>query len=293
MNAPAKAMGRRRILIIAVAVAAVVAVVVALVVWRIGVRSYPSEPVRITGEGRLHQDGDGPIRLCVGSASALMPPPEPCGQSVPITGVDWQQVPGVERYGAVTQASVTITGTWGDGVLAVDSVTVPTPLEDVIPEWPPLCDNPTGDRNADPYGSPDGVAMEALPGYQASWVTYPKEGPNAGRVVYHLAVTRDTAAAAEVARRGYPGLLCVGTLPGPPLTVLTAAAEHLGAEVTRLNEPGLVLYGISAGALIDGHVGLRVDTFVATAEKVARVKELVGPEVAPWVTVVGEFRIIG
>ena len=255
--------------------------------------SYPLEPVRISGEGWLTQQGDGPIQLCVGLSGAI-PGPEPCGRTVPITEVSWQQVPGVHRYGSITQATVTITGIWGGGVLAVESVTAPQMVPGLpIPDLPPLCDNPTGTPNTDPYAQPDIAALQELPGYQLTWVTYPKHGPNAGGVLHNVSFTRDHEPGAEVARRDYGGLVCVGTLPGPSLKVLMAATEKLTSDADRVNVPGLILYGVAAGSVIDGRVGLQVDTFVATAEMVARITELVGPEIAPWVTVVGAFRIVG
>lgn len=276
-----------------------IAVVVIVVAWRnSGVvagpgapptRSYPAEPVRVSGQGMLNQKGDGPLQLCVGPIGASHP--ATCGRTVEFTGLTWQQVPWADRIGDVTQTMVTVTGTWRDGVLAVDSVTKPV-LPSPGPPTPDLsglCDNPSGDRDADPYEL-DGAAFEALPGYQALWVTYPKDGPNAGRTVYHLAVTHDTAGATVAVRRSFRGLLCVGTIPGPPLKALMSASEKLTRDADAAGQRPLILT-VSAG-LADGRNGLVVTTVAATAQEVARVNELVGSDVAPWVTVVGEFRII-
>lgn len=246
--------------------------------------------VRITGTGLLQQRPDGPIVLCAGTAGVTQP--ASCGTTISVTGVSWRDVPGAALHAGITEGWATLTGTWGDDILRVDTV---EPAEAIalaparrIPDQ--LCVEPGGTPPPDGHSSgPDPAMMESLPGYQGHWVTDggTPSGGDGTVSVHNVAVRGNVPQAERLIRESFSGPLCVGTLPGATHAELTAAMARLTPQFAGL--------GLLSGtpSLAGGWAGLNLQVFVATPEVRAQIDDVLGPEVSRWTTVRGQFRVVG
>lgn len=287
---------RRRALLVAVIAALVVAVVLAIVqvfprggtlAAVPGDGGLPQGPLRITGIGYFQQRGDDPPVMCIGGVGESLP--AHCTVTVPVTGLDWDQVPDANEHGETREGEAIVIGLWQDGVLAVESVAKAVhPDRPVGERFVQLCNRPsTGTDRPGMDRGPDLAALEALDGYQAGWVTHPAGRSGAGSpTVFNIATTGDPSEAARIARQSYGGPLCVGSIAGPTDRALRAATERLQEQRAALT----ILY--SASGVTGRQNGLSVGVFIATDAVVARIHDVVGADIARWTTVDGQFRTL-
>ena len=218
--------------------------------------------------------------LCLGVVLESYPPQ--CG-GPRLVGWDWDDVSGETTHAGVT---------WVDtihvvGTLAGDTFTLrrppsatrpveagpdPSPTQDDFPE---LCDDPLrgAAESARAGAGTDSVArdalsraLEAMPGYVASWVSD-------GQAFMNVVVTGDAERARADARRLWAGKLCVERRDVATQAEMLAAQEALTPLATS---PQRCL-GSSPGA--DGR--LRVAVTVADPETVAAVHRAVAPWLSP------------
>lgn len=245
--------------------------------------------LRITGNGLLQQRPDGPIVLCLGASGESRP--AVCSSTVALTGVTWHQVPNPVDFNGTTEGWASLTGTWSNGVLQVSDVAPPRLVTPVPVQATPdqLCIEAGGSASpTKTHTAPDPALLTSIPGYQGDWVTDggTPSGGDGTVSVHNVAVRGDVAQATRLIRQQYDGPLCVGTIPGATHAELTSAMAQLSASTVEL---GLLdVHTTLAG----GESGLDLDVFVVTPEIKRSIDAMVGPEVAPWLTVRGQFQVI-
>lgn len=245
--------------------------------------------VRITGTGLLQQRPDGPIVLCVGAVGDAEP--ATCGTTVAVTGVSWNAVPEVATHAGTTEGWATLTGVWSDGVLHVDTVEEPRSRTVLPAETFPqqLCLDPGGSTSVTAPGArPDPALLEQLPGFQGYWVTDggTPSGGDGTVLVHNVAVRGNVDQARQQIRQSFDGPLCVGTIPG----MTQAEAQEAMAKLT----PQFADLGLLSGhpSLSGGWAGLDLEVFVVTPDVQQEINDILGPEMARWTTVRGQFRVV-
>lgn len=251
-------------------------------------QTLPSQVRRIQGVGLLQQKPGQATVLCVGAIGASLP--SACSMTIPVDGVDWATVPHASEHNGTKEASVQVTGRWDGTTLQVDGLARPGGDTTGPIVFGPLCDNPSGTppTGTDVADQDAPAGVESLPGFQAMWVT------DAGTVrqVWHVAVTQDVAGAESRIRRSFAGPLCVGTIPGPTAAELEAAAQRvMGVR----DDPNVRLLSLGPGLRPGAEPvnGLDVRVFLATDEVRRVLENAVGPDVAPWLVIEGQFAVIG
>lgn len=246
--------------------------------------------LRISGNALLQQRPDGPIVLCLGASGESRP--AVCSSTVAVTGVSWSAVSNSATFDGTTEGWAMLTGMWSKGILAVEAVeaprlATPTPVQSVPDQ---LCIDAGGTpaTNGTPEVGPDPAVLESIPGFQGYWVTDggTPSGGDGTEAVHNVAVQGDVDRAQQIIREHYNGPLCVGTIPGATRVELSNALTQLGRQFAEL--------GLLSGkpSLVGGRAGLDLVVLVVTPEVERRIELAVGPDVAPWTTVRGQFHVV-
>lgn len=239
----------------------------------------------LTGHGLVLQEDGRPPELCVGGVAESYPPQ--CG-GPELVGFSWDDVPEHEESAGVTWGPATVVGTFDGHRLHLTQPASPEPPEDgTAPDgtdFPQLCEDPFRGGDEDWRQDPGaqqamdalGRELESLDGYVTSWVSD-------GRDMYNVVVTDDPEVAHRQLREVWPGGLCVEQRDLPTQQQVRTAQER----VNQIREEiGLLSSGGGGG---DGllHVGV----LVADEPTVARVHQVVGPQLSPdQVVVEGALR---
>jgi hypothetical protein len=197
----------------------------------------------------------GPV-LCLGGVDDSYPPQ--CDGPA-LVGWDWATVDDEERANGSTWGIYHVVGTWDGERLTLTEPPGPAPPGAFETEFPPICDDPTGDAATDPRQS---LAMGDIPDVVRSYISFE---PFTLSVVARPG-TGDAVTAAV--RDRWAGLLCVVERDEPSRDELDQVYE----EVIALPEDSPL--GVQIGA----HVGgtgpyVEVEVTVLTTEGQAYAEE--------------------
>lgn len=286
-----------------VAAAALVAVAVGGVVQQFRPAPYalpasPTPPTSAANGGQvlaardmLIDTGTG-MSLCNGSVLESYPPQ--CPFPTPVRGISWDDVPWAETASGITFTDAIIVGTF-DGdlfnstqVFRDDDPAAPQPPESgPRPDLPTLCDAPV--RGAGSLSTTVLIATaEALPGYQAFWVS-----PN--QVTHNVAVTEDVEGARSALAEVFGGELCVGTVAGPTDQVLKDAQQALTPLKRDLPSDAMTDGSIWYTSPFMSKLGNRLEVNVRreTPALLDEIQAAVGPDVWPHTDIIPFFYPVG
>ncbi len=276
-----------------IAVAAVVAVAIGGVVQQLRPEPYaapasPSASVSpipddqlVAARGTLIDAGDG-ITLCTGGVEVSRPPR--CDDSIPVSGITWDDLDWVSSFDGTSWAEVVLVGTFDQTTFAATDVYVPhtsevppRPIEPDPPQFEPLCSDPvqgygTGSSRDELYS-----ILEDLPGFQIEW-------PSADDDFTNIAVTGDVTRAREIIEVSWSAPFCVGALSGPTHAAMEAATEALW----KFTEDGGRLSSFGPEVTNQTH-RLHITALLATPTLLSEFEQLVGPDVWPFTTVSSFF----
>lgn len=231
----------------------------------------------VAARALLLQDGTGMI-LCDGPAMESDPPD--CSYSIPVTGITWDDVPWSETMAGVTSAEAIIVGTFDDDTFVATQAfrdgdpAAPQPSPRISDEdLPTLCENPT--RGTGPYSIEKLITTaEALPGYQALWVS-----PN--QITHNAAFTEDVEGARATLAAAFGGELCVGTVDGPTERALQDAEWALEPLKRADDSDPLVPNSVWSTSSSVSRLGNRLEVVIErnTPELLTQIEAAVGDAV--------------
>ncbi|OYN91223.1 hypothetical protein CGZ91_07155 [Parenemella sanctibonifatiensis] len=218
------------------------------------------------------------MQLCFGPSPLIQ---GECGQTVPVDNFDWAVPEEVIAADGWRSGLAQFVGVWDGTTVTIETLEpAGPPRDDGSGLAEQLCAAPSGSA-ADIRSLPPEDEFAKREGFQALWLT---GAPPA--YVVNVAVIGDPAEWEDWMRQFYPGLLCVGELPGPSKTDIRAAMDRL----LPLMEQDIVLS--MGGSTTDGGPGIEVDVFLATSDVVDAIHEAVGPDMMPWVRINPAFTVI-
>ena len=234
----------------------------------------------VAARALLLQAGTG-MTLCNGYMMESDPPQ--CSYVMPVTGITWDDVPWAESADGITFAeNVIIVGTFDGETFVATQVfrdgdqTAPQPPSRVTDEdLPTLCENPT--RGTGPYSVETLITTaEALPGYQALWLS-----PN--QITTNAAFTEDVEGARSALAEVFGGELCVGTVEGPTEQALQDAELALEPLTMDEDSDALIPDSVWSTSSSVSRLGNRLEVIVErnTPELLSEIEAAVGDEVWP------------
>lgn len=230
----------------------------------------------------LLETDDGGVGVCVGVVGASLPPS--CGaELIPASDFTWDEI----DWAAETQprfAHAIVTAELDGRTPVVREIYHPDdPAAPADPhpyefayDFSPLCEEPirgTGDGDVAALAA----AAEALPGYQALWVS-------SDQATYNVAFTDPGAAAAGLGAV-FSGNLCLGTIEGPAHAGLEAAQHRV------LDAPPDISDQLRSSSVAASRLGIHLEFLVVWdhEELLADLEALVGPEAWTHTVVISAF----
>ncbi len=205
---------------------------------------------------------DGEPVICPGGVMTSLPPQ--C-QGVPVIGLDWSMVEGVETAGAVRWADFTLVGTYDGRAFELTRPPEPPPVggEETPFSVPLPCEEPDGGwqiinaATADKDGAAVGYA-QAQPEFMGNW-SYRLPADAAAYSVKVFTFTGKLEEHEQAIRNIYGGPLCV--------SLADRSLAELEAIRSRVQE---VIVSPEAGAagiyLLNGRYGDTIDILAGTVE---------------------------